>query len=105
MESLIEHTAEDETLAKYVLEILLKHYPGHSWVVQAFSKQGYVTIQNPSVSYRMGMRLILPKIFTHGDMVTKIMRFGGEFLERYDIRRGKADPDETQHRWASARFL
>lgn len=102
--SLIEHCPEDETMAKYILDRLLFHYPNHTWIVQAFTKQGYATIRNPSISYKMGMRMIFPKILTHGDLEHKILIFGGEFLERFDIRRAKADRDETQDRWKTARF-
>lgn len=104
VESLIEHCAADETFAKMVLGRCLFFYPGHTWIVQAFLKQGHVTIQNPSISYTHGMRLILPDYLAPADLDKKIMRYCGEFLERYDIRRQRADRDETQERWLKARF-
>lgn len=103
--SLIEHCDDDESLAKNILERLLFHYPGHLWIVQAFGKLGYVTIQNPTLSYTMGMRMILPKIVNATDMEKKIMRFGGEFLERHRIsREKKAEQDQIQELWRTGRF-
>lgn len=116
-ESLIVHSADDERLAKYMLDLLLKHYPGHTWMVQVFGKDGYATIRNPSISYKMGMRVIFPRevkgrlhmpgspLRSMSDLDYKVVTMAGEFLERFDIRRQKADPDETQERWKKARFL
>lgn len=102
--SLIEHCDEDETFAKYVLSRCLFYYPNHTWVVQAFLKTGHLTIRNPSISYSHGMRLIMPQHIGPGDLDKKIMRYCGEFLERFDVRRRKADHEETQERFKLARF-
>lgn len=104
VETLIKHSPGDDAFAKMVLDRCLFFYPNHTWVVQALLKEGYVTIRNPSISYTHGMRMILPDYLAPGDLDRKIMRFCGEFLERYDIRRRKADHDETQERWQQARF-
>jgi hypothetical protein len=103
-DSLIKQSDQDDTFARYVAERCQHYYPGHTWIVQAFLAEGYCTIQNPSISYRYGMRMILPDYLPPGDLDKKIMRFCGEFLERYDIRRQRADRDETQERWKRARF-
>lgn len=103
-ESLIEHCDEDDAMAKYILELLVKHYPGHPWIVQAFTMLGYATIRNPSLSTKYGMRLIFPKIFTHDDLVKKIVRFGGEFLERFSVDRKKADRDQITELMKKSRF-
>lgn len=114
--SLIEHGADDDRLAKYMLDLLLKHYPGHTWMVQVFGKDGYATIRNPSISYKMGMRVIFPRavksrlimpnspLRSLSDLDYKVVTMAGEFLERFDIRRAKANPDQTQERWNQARF-
>ena len=103
-ESLLPFSPADEDFAKLVLGICMKYYPRHTWVVQACLKAGWCTIQNPSVSYRMGMRLLMPDYLSPRDLELKVMRYCGEFLERYDVARKGADHDETQARFIAARF-
>lgn len=103
-ESILQFSPADEDFSKLVLGYLLKYYPGHNWLVQTCLKAGWCTIRNPAVSYKMGMRMILPEYLGPRDLELKVMRFAGEFLERYDIRRQKADRDEQQARYLDARF-
>lgn len=102
--TLIEHVPADDAMAAEVSVLLQKFYPGHTWVVQATASQGQLTIRNPSLSYKMGMRMFLPQFISHGDLVAKVMRYGGEFLERHGIPRAKAERDEVVAHWNLARF-
>ena len=105
IETLIEHCEQDNDLAKFVLELLHKHYPGHTWLVQATHSQGILTIQNPSLSYKMGMRMFIPKIVNYSDLIKKVIRYGGEFLERHNVSRQlKAEHDQIQELFQTGRF-
>jgi hypothetical protein len=104
-QSLIEHCSADDALAKFVLELLHKHYPGHTWIVQATHSQGQITIQNPSLSYKMGMRMFIPKLSDYNSLVKAVVKYGGEFLERHRIsREKKADRDQIQELFKTGRF-
>lgn len=102
--SLIEFKEADDSLAKYVLEELQRHYPDHPWHVQAISSQGQIIIRNPSLSRKFCMRMILPKVVNHGDFQHKIMEFGGQFLERHGVPRNRADRDQVQMLWKKSGF-
>lgn len=114
--SLIEHDADDERLAKYILELLQRHYPNHTWVVQVFGKDGYATIRNPSLSYKYGMRIIFPRAAKNrliipggalskmGELEYKVIHSGGEFLERMGVPRKKAEAGQVEELFQRGRF-
>lgn len=104
--SLIDYVDADDSLAKFVSELLQKYYPGHPWLVQATHSQGQLTIRNPALSYKMGMRIFIPKIVNYNDLQGKIMRYAGEFLERHGVSRNPvlADREMIQEEWAKGRF-
>lgn len=116
MESLIEHGADDDNLAKYMLDLLVKHYPGHPWIVQVFGKDGYATIRNPSLSYKMGMRIIFPRavkgrlhmpgspLKAMSELDYKVIMGAGEFLERHGVPRKKAEREQVQELFVQGRF-
>jgi len=75
------------TLAKNVAETLNKHYPGHLWGVNVNEAGGIVTVYNLSLSGNWGFVLHIKDLAIADDM-KKVMRAGGEILERYRLRRG-----------------
>lgn len=90
------YTASDEILAKRAAEMLNKHYPGHLWAVNVNSdeKGGVMVIKNFSVSFRYGYTLHLSKLDTG---LKKVMRAGGEILERAKMRRGYGIGEKASH--------
>ena len=61
-------------------------YPGYIW--QAGMNQDLVYIQCMSLNKQLGYRLPLKCFDVEGKV---LMRIGGEILERFNMRRGKAD--------------
>jgi|TARA_Y100000310_G_scaffold315266_1_gene365601 hypothetical protein len=80
----------DYALAKDICDLLMAHYPGHPWAVNADHDQGVSVIKNTALSRKGGMIMHIGKINGPSDLRDKVVRFGGEFLERYDIPRGEA---------------
>jgi predicted enzyme related to lactoylglutathione lyase len=74
-------------LAVRASELLQKHYPGYIWAVNVNSEKtgGVMTIKNFSVSYQWGMILHLDKLDAK---LKKVVRAGGELLERGRMARG-----------------
>lgn len=83
----------DIELCKRIANVLLKHYPGHVWHVEAnCEKAGVANIKlnypdKLGVLPKFGYRLHISKLSDD-----KIMRAGGELLERYKLARTKATP-------------
>ena len=76
-------------LAKNAAEILHKHYPGHLWAVAV---DGYfLDVRNLYLSGNFGFRLSIPAIYSSSELDKRILRAGGEILERYRQRRAHAD--------------
>lgn len=78
----------DLNLAKEIAEILHEHYPNHLWAVNI--KGGLVHVKNYYISDKFGMAIHYKNI--SGDAAVrkkKIIRAGGEFLERAKMKRGK----------------
>lgn len=46
------------------------------------------------LSGNWGFQLRLPANYSASDFRRRVIRAGGELLERYRVTRGKADPDE-----------
>lgn len=88
------YTSNDEILAKRAADMLNRHYPGHLWAVNVNSdeKGGVMVIKNFSVSYRYGYTLHLSKLDVD---LKKVMRAGGEILERARMRRGSGTGDNA----------
>lgn len=80
-------SAASLTLAKNVAETLNKHYPGHLWGVNVDDRGGIVSVYNLALSGRWGFIIKITDLAGADDMV-KVMRAGGEILERYRLSRG-----------------
>jgi hypothetical protein len=80
-----DYDANDVILAKNAADALNTHYPGHLWMVHVNSEQGILVIKNNAVSSMWGYILHINKI--DPDM-KRVMRAGGELLERGWMKRG-----------------
>lgn len=78
----------DRELGVRVLEVLHRHYPGWGWTVDVPSGQNVVVVRNLDCDPRGTYGILLKKDrLSGGDMSTKVMLAGGEFLERYRMIR------------------
>lgn len=85
----------DEGMARECLATLCKHYPGHAWFVTI--KGGVLFVKNLHMNDRWGMCLHYSGI--KGDANARardLVRSAGEFLERANKARGRADGDKTR---------
>ena len=85
--------AADESMSKQIGECLVRHYPGHSWMVEANSVSGVATIRllYTDMLGRVSRFGCLAHLHKWTDAL--IMRLGGELLERYGLARGAARQD------------
>jgi hypothetical protein len=88
--------ANDLLMAKNMADLLHRHYPGHLWGVHVDGKQGIATIRNMALSGNMGYLLHLPAIYSASEFDARVVRAGGEILERYRQRRASANPDHIE---------
>ena len=71
-------------------------YPGYQWWVRADARAGYFVIQCSEINASLntnqpwGMVMHVSKIDDHGLLRKKIVRMGGELLERASLIRGKS---------------
>jgi hypothetical protein len=71
-------------------------YPGYQWWVRADARAGYFIIQCSEINASLntnqpwGMVMHVAKIADHGLLRKKIVRMGGELLERASLIRGKS---------------
>lgn len=77
----------DIELSKKVSEKLNDHYPGHAWGVTASVSDGIVTIRNFVLSEKYGFIIKIDALKNDPGLLL-VVRAGGEFLERYNIKRG-----------------
>lgn len=81
---------------KLIGDTLAKVYPGYQWWVRAQANAGYFVIHCGEISSVMatnkpyGMVMHVSKMDDHGLLVKKIIRMGGELLERASLERGKS---------------
>lgn len=83
----------DFALAKRLAESLHKAYPGHLWAVTCEGDKGIATVRNLALSGRWGFTFLMSEI-QDDPTDKKVIMAGGELLERYRVRRAKADRDE-----------
>lgn len=73
--------------ARQVMDELERNYPGHSWRVIHDSFQGVCLISIPIL---MGInRYMAVNLKTHALDSDRVMKAGGEILERYGLKRGR----------------
>lgn len=93
-----EYEAKQNTLdfamAKQIAEALNDDYPGHLWAVNVRGEHGIATIHNLMLSGEWGYILHLDKRYSASELRAAAKRGAGEILERYQVRRGRADMDK-----------
>lgn len=92
---------QDMALGKKILDILEKHYPLHAWFVDVNHESGHCSIQlmyegkDKSVRiWKYGYLLHIVKFSDAVDIEKKVMRAGGEILERYGMARRKVSEND-----------
>lgn len=81
----------DFDTAKNMAEWLNEQYPGHLWAVNVKGEQGIATVHNLMLSGQWGFILKLDKNYSASDFRRRVIKAGGELLERYNVRRGVVD--------------
>lgn len=84
----------DQQICVLVAQVLLHHYPGHNWLVEADRKKGLIDIRNVSLDGSMGCRIPMGGYATASELEMKAMRYGGEILERFHVERGVLNQDK-----------
>lgn len=83
----------DILMAKNMAELLHRHYPGHLWAVSCDGK--FADVRNMMLSGNWGWRVKVSGLSSGSDFDKKIVRAGGELLERYRLTRGKFNEDHV----------
>lgn len=89
-------TVKDQMTAKQCAEVLNQHYPGHAWAVHVSSGQGLIKIMDFNLSGQHGYVLHLRGLFSWDDLRDRVMRAGGEMLERAKLPRRAYDDDRVR---------
>lgn len=89
--------AASQIMCKNALDTLNKKYPGYAWVVMVDDVAGVMNIECWNISGRMGYTLHMTNLMHDaGVMNKKVMRAGGELLERYGLNRNRARETEIR---------
>lgn len=88
VEPLMVVTPMDQQLCELVSRVLIKHYPGHDWLVEADCRKGFIDIRNISLHGQMGCRIPMDGAASSSELEAIAMRYGGEILERFHVTRG-----------------
>lgn len=81
----------DQQLCVLVAQVLIRHYPGHDWVVEADRRKGFIDIRNVSLDGQLGARIEMNGHASVSELEKLAMRYGGEILERFHVHRGALD--------------
>lgn len=88
--------ANDLVMSKEMADSLHTAYPGHLWAVQVEGKKGVCYIRNLALVGNWGFVIKLPAIYSASEFKKRVLRGGGEILERYRLRRGAVDHDAIE---------
>ncbi len=92
-----KNDAEDIIMCGKVSEILNRHYPDHLWMIGADHEAGMIYVELPYDTkihvYNLGFKLHINKLGNAKSMQKKVVKAGGELLERYKLKRGRASQD------------
>lgn len=93
-------TTADEIAAKFIGDTLEKAYPGWGWMVNVNSETGLIHIVcgwvNSQVGGNYGMTLKMGGWVTASELKAKVIRAGGEILERANLQRGRFSGKEIR---------
>jgi len=84
----------DLMVAKRMADTLHKAYPGHLWAVTVDGAQGMATVRNLSLSGQWGFYVKLAHDWSASNFEKQVKMAGGELLERYKVRRERANNEE-----------
>ena len=87
----------DQITAANMADTLHKHYPNYRWAVFVSGEQGIAKVYNLDLTGQHAWVLHLDVMFSATDWDRRILRAGGEILERYRLARTRFDLD----RWMS----
>ena len=81
----------DEYVAKEIFGLLHRYYPNHDWTVTVDHESGSANVRNFHLTHRYGIELTLARwVQLSPDEKADCAKWaGGEFLERFGVRRGK----------------
>ena len=79
-------TMQDIRQAKQLFGYLIAAYPGYKWVVEV--RDTIISVTNETLAPNWGFRLKEKMLDNDGKV---IKQFGGQLLEHYNMKRGKAD--------------
>jgi hypothetical protein len=89
----------DVSLAKKMLAILQRKYPGHRWVVEVKTQHGIAFLRNFFADPRKGFIIHLKRCVNDADILRETVRAGGELLERYGIERKEFKEQQYERIW------
>lgn len=70
---------------------LMKSFPGYEWLVNADDEAGLINIYLPEMGGNNAYTLHIPKLDKN---MKKVIRAGGEILERHNLKRTKMSEDD-----------
>ena len=88
---MVDVSANEMMIARDMAEALHSAYPGHLWAVDVHENQGVANVRNLMLSGQWGFVLKLSLTYSASDFRKRVIRAGGELLERYRVARGRAD--------------
>lgn len=99
-------TESERTIAKNSVEALVRHYPGYSWFVEV--RDGLLMIRCPELDWR-GRYCMVRKLgavqHDYGRLVREVVHAAGEYLERANLRRGRAVEGERAQKIEGADYF
>lgn len=90
-------TAADRQMGAQMASVLMLHYPGHKWTVVVESANGVGYVQNSLLQSNEAWLVKLGDLKNWSDVKKAMVLAGGEILERFGVRRGRADIGELRH--------
>lgn len=93
----VDMTPDDENtklelIAKLAAQTLCRHYPNHLWFV-GWAPGGNLVVKHGAMDNRYGFVIHFPHCHSSSDFEQRVMRAGGEMLERLFMRRGAWNGD------------
>lgn len=87
-----ELRANDLVVAKEMADTLHTAYPGHLWAVSV--DNGVAIVRNLNFAGNWGFRLYVEQAWSGSEFKKRVLRAGGEILERFRMARSRLDWDK-----------